>query len=249
MNPVVRLATWVIALALVALPVVAVLRGWIGAEHWPLTRLRATGEFVRVDAAELQRTLAPYGTRGFFAVDLQAAQDAVAALPWVETARVRKRWPDMLEVHVVEHRPFARWGKDRLLSEHGRVFAARGALPDTLPQFDGPTSRVNDVVTLYNESRALFAPLGLDVRNVTIDPRGSWEITVHDRALDKRTQVVLGRNEARARLERFVRLMPQLMIQSERRIVRADLRYTNGFSLSWKALPAAATAPQQQGKT
>ena len=58
----------------------------------------------------------PYAQRGFFAVDLEAAQTAVAHLPWVERAEVRKRWPDVLEVQVIEHMPFARWGADRLLS-------------------------------------------------------------------------------------------------------------------------------------
>lgn len=56
---------------------------------------------------------------------LQNAQDAIARLPWVESAQVRKRWPDVLEVHVTEHKPFARWGADRMLSEQGRLFRTR----------------------------------------------------------------------------------------------------------------------------
>ena len=100
MNAMLRLVGWVLALALVVLPVVAVLNGWIGAGHWPLSKLRATGEFERVDGALLQKALLPYAQRGFFAVDLAAAQDAVSKLPWVERAEVRKRWPDVLEVNT-----------------------------------------------------------------------------------------------------------------------------------------------------
>src|SRR5690606_40413741 len=66
--------------------------------------------------------LLPHARDGFFAMRLADAQAAVAALPWVESAEVRKRWPDVVEVHVVEHRPFARWGSDRLSSEQGRLF-------------------------------------------------------------------------------------------------------------------------------
>ncbi|WP_119717310.1 cell division protein FtsQ/DivIB [Cognatilysobacter tabacisoli] len=245
MSAMLRLVGWLLAVALVALPVVAVLNGWIGAGHWPLTRLRASGEFERVDAAALRETLLPYARSGFFAVDLAAAQAAVSTLPWVETAEVRKRWPDVLEVRVVEHRPFAHWGRDRLLSEHGRLFAAKGAsVPGNLPQFDGPDARVGEVVALYNESRALLAPVGIDVRAVELDPRGSWSLR-----LDNGAQVVVGRSEARARLARFVRLMPQLLGQQEQRLVRADLRYTNGFALSWTAAPAPATDKQVQGQS
>ncbi|TBR14493.1 MAG: cell division protein FtsQ/DivIB, partial [Lysobacter sp.] len=35
MNAMLRLVAWLIAVALVAMPVIAVLRGWVGADHWP----------------------------------------------------------------------------------------------------------------------------------------------------------------------------------------------------------------------
>lgn len=248
MNAMLRLAAWLIAVALVALPVVAVLRGWIGADRWPLTRLRATGRFERVDPVLVQRTLLPYAKRGYFAVDLKAAQAAVARLPWVEQAQVRKRWPDVLEVAITEHRPFARWGRDRLLSDRGALFDARGAkVPPGLPALDGPPTRTREVVELYQQSRALFAPQGLAVEAVSLDPRGSWSLTLHDRAHGgAATQVLVGRSEARARIDRFVRLLPQLRVNPERRIERADLRYTNGFALVW-ANAAAANGEAEPG--
>lgn len=245
MNAMLRLVGWVLALALVVLPIVAVLNGWVGARHWPLTRLRATAEFERVDAALLQKTLLPYAERGFFAVDLAAAQDAVSKLPWVERAEVRKRWPDVLEVTVSEHRPFARWGNDQLLSEQGRLFPAKGIdVPKGLPLLGGPPARVGEVVEIYNESRAMFAPIGLDVREVGLDARGSWTL-----GLDNGARIVVGRSEARARLGRFVRLLPQLLAQQAQVLQRADLRYTNGFALTWAPMPAPAPVPQQQGST
>ena len=254
MNPMLRLVAWLIAVALVALPVVAVLRGWIGAERWPLTHLRATGRFERVDPTLVQKTLLPFAKHGYFAVDLQAAQAAVAQLPWVDQAQVRKRWPDVLEVSITEHRPFARWGADRLLSDRGALFAARGALvPPGLPQFDGPATRTREVVELYQQARTLFSPVGMNVSTVVLDPRGSWSLTLLDRSHGNvPTQVVVGRSEARARIGRFVRLLPQMLMNPERRIVRADLRYTNGFALTWddvvvpkapQATPASPNAP------
>ncbi|MDI9238816.1 cell division protein FtsQ/DivIB [Lysobacter sp. LF1] len=245
MNAMLRLVGWVLALALVVLPIVAVLNGWVGASQWPLTKLRVTGQFERVDGALLQKTLLPYAQHGFFAVDLAAAQDAVSKLPWVERAEVRKRWPDVLEVTVSEHRPFARWGDDLLLSQQGKLFPAKGIqVPKGLPQFGGPESRVSEVVELYNQSRELFAPIGLDVRDVELDPRGSWTL-----GLDNGARIVVGRNEARARLGRFVRLLPQLLAQQAQMLQRADLRYTNGFALTWAPMPAPVAVPQQQGQS
>lgn len=235
MNAVLRILAWLLAVALVALPVVAVVNGWIGADRWPLTRLRVHGEFERVDPAQLRAVVLPYAQRGFFAVRLQEAQDAVEQLPWVERAEVRKRWPDVMEISIVEHRPFARWGKDRLLSEHGRLFPTPKALQDLkLPQLGGPDSQVQEVVSLYNEARQLFAPLGLNVETLTMDRRGSWTLT-----LGNGTEVVIGRADARPRLSRFVRMLPQILARQGQPLLRADLRYTNGFALSWGAVKPA----------
>ncbi|MBN8791340.1 MAG: cell division protein FtsQ/DivIB [Stenotrophomonas nitritireducens] len=241
MSAVLRILAWLLAIALVALPVVAVLNGWVGAERWPLAKLRVHGEFKRVPGEELQKALLPYARAGYFAVKLQEAQHAVEQLPWVESAQVRKQWPDVLEVSIVEHKPFARWGKDRLLSEQGRLFATPHGLENApLPELDGPDSKTAEVVELYNDSRALFAPAGVDVRALAMDARGSWSL-----ALDNGTEVIVGRDDARSRLGRFVRVLPQLT-RTQVPIVRADLRYTNGFTLSWGTPPPAAKQTQDR---
>lgn len=229
MKPALRSLAWLLALALLALPVVAVVEGWLGGEHWPLRTLRVQGELARVDRAQLQAAVLPLARRGFFAVDLGAVQGAVDALPWVERAEVRKHWPDVLEVRIVEHRPFARWGATRLLSEHGRLFpVGKLRVPAGLPLLDGPEGRVPEVVALYNQAREQLADAG-GVQGVAIDPRGSWTITLADG-----TRVVLGRSDPGARLARFAPMLPQLAAQHpQRRLVRADLRYTNGFALTW----------------
>ena len=243
MSSLLRIVAWLLALALVALPVVAAVNGWIGAERWPLTKLRVHGEFERVDPAVLRAVVLPHATRGFFAVRLQDARQAVEKLPWVERAEVRKRWPDVIEILIVEHRPFARWGSDRLLSVQGRLFPIPKDLAlDRLPRLSGPDTQVPEVVALYNESRALFAPLGLRVTGLAMDRRGSWSLLLHNG-----TQVVVGRADTRPRLGRFARMLPQLLASNAQPLRRADLRYTNGFALSWSE--EQGTGNREQGMT
>ena len=235
MSAFVRLVAWLLALALVALPVVAVLQGWIGADRWPLRTLRVVGTLERVDEQKLREAVLPYARNGFFAIRLEDAQVAVAKLPWVERAEVRKQWPDVVEVRIIEHRPFARWGEDRLLSEDGDLFPFSGAeVPRGLPRFDvdAPAARIADVVALYNEANAMFASEGVRVREVSLDRRGSWSLL-----LSNGIRVVVGSQEARLRLARFARLMPTLLAQNPLPLSRADLRYTNGFALTWGEEP------------
>lgn len=244
MSNVLRVLTWLLALALVALPVVAVFNGWIGAERWPLTKLRVSGELHRVDPAQLRAAIMPYAQRGFFAVQLIQAQDAVERLPWVESAQVRKRWPDVLEVNIVEHRPFARWGSARLLSIDGALFPVpRNVDASALPQLGGPDGQVKEVVALYNESTQLFAPMGIGVDALVMDARGSWSLKLAN-GLD----VVIGRADARPRLLRFSRLLPRLLGDT-RLLQRVDLRYTNGFALTWgETKPGPGAGDRGPGK-
>lgn len=237
MKAMLRLLGWILAVTLVALPVVAVVNGWIGGAHWPLRTLRVQGPLQRVDEARLRATVLPYARRGFFAVELDRVQAAVLALPWVERAEVRKHWPDVLEVRIREHQPFARWGDARLLSTQGRLFpVAAAAMPAGLPLLDGPDGRVAEVVALYHQAREELAGVG-GVRGVMLDRRGSWSI-----ALGNGIDVVLGRNDPQARLTRFAALLPRLLADAAgRRLVRVDLRYTNGFALVWGDAPKPLT--------
>lgn len=237
MNAAVRLVAWILAVVLVTLPIVAVLNGWIAAERWPMHRLQVTGEFQQVPDAAIREAVLPHVGGGFFAVRLSDVRSAVAALPWVKEVEVRKRWPDLLEVAIVEHRAFARWGGDRLLSDRGELFEVDpGLMPTGLPELVGPDTQVGEVVALYQQSIERFRPTGVRVRGVSLSARGGWDIVLADG-----TEVVLGRNDPERRLARFARLLPQLRAGEERTLVRADLRYTNGFALVWAEPEAGAT--------
>jgi cell division protein FtsQ len=238
-----RLLTWLLALAVVALPVVAAVNGWIGRDAWPLRTLRVAGQVSPAHDEALRRTVLPFARGGFFAVKLDQAQAAVRNLPWVATAVVRKRWPDVLEVEVEEHRPFARWGQSQLLSVNGRLYPAAGMpVPAGLPQLDGPPLRVPEVLALYNRASELFGRDGLHVVALGVDARGSWSLR-----LDSGAKVLIGRADADRRLSRFARLLPQLQAERGAVLQRADLRYANGFALTWQApakrVPVPASTP------
>ncbi|MDQ3160111.1 MAG: cell division protein FtsQ/DivIB, partial [Pseudomonadota bacterium] len=79
MSAMLRLMGWILAIALVALPVVAVVNGWVGGERWPMRTLRVQGDLKRMDEASLRATVLPFAKRGFFAVQPERVQKAVKA--------------------------------------------------------------------------------------------------------------------------------------------------------------------------
>ena len=239
MNWLLRIAAVILALALLAAPVVAVRMGVIGADRWPIQKLRVTSKMQYVDAAQLRKTLAPFAAQGFFGVDLDGAQSQVERLPWVERAEVRKKWPNVLEVAITEDPPLARWGDDRLLSRSLKLFPRKGIrFPANLPQMDGNPLDVRKVVDLYNASNELFGRIRVPIEKVQMSDRGSFTLD-----LVNGTHVIAGRNEARARLSRFVTIYPQLVSGSKALPRTVDLRYTNGFAMSWMAPTSAFALP------
>jgi cell division protein FtsQ len=236
LNALLRIAAWIIAVALVAAPVVAVLNGWIGGERWPMRRLVLTAEFHQVDEAQVQAAVAPHVRRGFFAVDLERLRADLGKLPWVRRVEVRKRWPDRLDVMIAEYRPLARWTGDRMLSENGELFSAPRGEGAELPLFEGPEARRTELMSFYSQAKPLFLGDGLQIDTLALSARGSWTLWLSDG-----TRVDVGRGDPQRRLERFARLLPRLRAGDHRQLLRADLRYTNGFALTWQA----ATAPRR----
>ena len=58
--------------------------------------------------------------------DADAARERIAGLPWVESASVRKIYPDVLEVTIEERKAFAIWQHGRelsLIDSEGRIIA------------------------------------------------------------------------------------------------------------------------------
>ena len=241
MSRLFQLLGWSFALLLLAMPVVAVVNGWIGSERWPIRTLALKAPMKLVDEASLQAAIRPLAQNGFFALDPAAVRDAVAALPWVDRVDVRKRWPDRLEVRLTELRPHARWTAGRLVSEDGRLFAAPERTIDGLPEFDAPDARIDDMLAFHRDARPVLLRAGSDIRVLRLSARGAWSLVTAEGL-----ELEIGRQDALPRLARFVRLMPGLRQSAEGRVLaRADLRYTNGFALVW----ADAAAPSEPSTT
>jgi cell division protein FtsQ len=234
-----RFAAWIIALALVALPVVGVLEGWFASDRWPVRQLQVHATFRHVSAAQVRAAVAPSLDAGFFAIRLDRVRDAVAALPWVGQVEVSKHWPDALDITVTEIQPVAHWGEGALLGRDGRIFKVPDAgVVRGLPRFDAPDDRAADVMAFYRTAETDFAPYRLRVAAVDLSARGSWTLV-----LSNGGRVVVGSERPDQHLARFAAALPVLMRGRSDGFVYADLRYSNGFAVRWPEPAAPAVSP------
>ncbi len=240
MKGTMRFFGWAVAIALIVLPIVGVLQGWFASHRWPVTKLIVQAPFHEVSGPQLQAAVVPQLGKGFFALDLDRVQQAVAAMPWVQSVEARKRWPDSLLLRITEREPFARWNAHQLISRKGQVFdGGEVAVPATLPVLAGPDEQMSDVVAFYVSLQRAFAPSGLKVVGVSLSQRGSWTVQTSTGA-----HIEIGsRDMARERLHRFLAVYRQLANQHPEGFAYADLRYTNGFAVRWDT---SRTAPSPQ---
>src|SRR5690625_3425668 len=132
-----------------------------------------------VSAAAVQATIDDKLRGNFFFINLEHVREQMEATPWVRKARVRRVWPDTLQVQLEEQQPLAFWNEDEMLNTWGEPFSASPAdVPDdmTLPHLHGPEASERLVVQRYAEIVRWFAPLDVSVREVTLSPRYAWEV-------------------------------------------------------------------------
>ncbi len=200
----------------------------------PVTAVRVVGPLAHLEPAAIEQAVTPAATGGFLQVDVHNVRQAATTLPWVADAQVRRLWPGTLRITITEQEPEARWTpQDQpmgLVNKQGKVFYPDVAtFPQDLPEVGGPEGSALDMLNHLNQLNRLFAPLGLKVHSLQLDPRRAWTV-----GLSNGIRLLLGRTDLDNRLERFLRIYPSALAAQAERILRIDLRYSNGFAVGWK---------------
>lgn len=195
--------------------------------HQPVFALRhvhVKGDAGHVTRAQVQTIVQNEMKGTFFTLDLPRVRSAFEKLPWVREANLRRRWPDVLEVSVVEHVPLARWGKAALVNTHGELFHAAHSGP--LPLFVGPTDSSKEIAIQYEFFRRHLASIGAIPVMVQVTDRRAWRVK-----LENGPVLELGRQDIEGRLARYLAVHERTVGALNRRVDHVDLRYANGFAV------------------
>jgi len=205
----------------------------------PIRVISMDGAFQRVSPGEIEKAVLPFTNAGFLSADLDRIQRAVEAVPWVDRARVQRRFPNSLHVTVVEETAMARWGESGLLNTRGELFIREAAhVPAELPRLSGPDGTESQVAQRYLAAQGRMLEAGLRIAALRLDERGAWEMD-----LDSGVTVRLGRRDVDERIDRFIRTASQVISHRLNDINYVDMRYSNGFAIGWRT--QAGPAPIQ----
>jgi len=211
------------------------LNKWLEDEQQaPVQNIVVSGELTFIDDKNIKMLIKRTQPGSFFELDVNQTHQAVEAMAWVYRASVRKRWPNGLEIFVVEQQPSAIWNGDMLLNQYGDAFDAQISSADmslkaTLPNLYGPGGSEQTALQGYRNMQSLLQTSNLHIVEMFLSERFAWNV-----ALNNGIKLNLGRTEFIDRLQRFVDLLP-LFLQQDRQVDYVDLRYDTGLAVGWKA--------------
>ncbi|MFU8787646.1 MAG: cell division protein FtsQ/DivIB [Methylobacter sp.] len=201
-----------------------------GVNSNPIKYVRTEGVFQYLSKDEIKAALLPLVTAGFFEADMQAIHQAVSELTWVDTVAVKRVWPDAIDIKIREKRPYVRWGPQRLVSTRGEIITPKDMGPfANLLLLQGPELQQLKTVEIMKGVNTALADQAMRMAEFTINDRWAWKIK-----LTTGLEILLGRNEQLKKLQRFLKTLDVLGQELVEQMAIVDLRYPNGYAISWK---------------
>lgn len=204
--------------------------------YFSLTELTLEGDQQKVPIIRVKDAIEGVATGNYFSVDLNKIRDAVLLVPWVKDVRVRRFWPNRLDVQVDVYKAVALYEDGRLVSDEGEIFSANpeeAAEGDDLPQFSGAAQMMPTIVKHYRAFEEAVRQIPAKITEVDYSDRGSWTVVFQSPTIPP-TKVDLGIDIVNDSIDtRFLRVA-----QSYQSIFdmmsgppsSIDARYHNGFA-------------------
>lgn len=183
------------------------------------------GQFANLEKQELHKTVSPFTDDTFFNIKINEIRQTIAGLPWVDSVRVRRIWPNTLDILVTEKTAIARWGDKSLLSDKGLIFTPDNILMfSNLPKMHG--NEPEKILSIYREINRVLSIYGVSVITIDQDDRGDIKAVIEN------IIVRFGRDNLNQRLGRLADVLANLGASELNKISIIDLRYTNGVAVT-----------------
>lgn len=200
----------------------------------PVTSVKINGEFTLVAQKDVAEMVYDSMGSSFMKLDLELIQERLEGQAWIDRVRVARRWPDQLEVTVIEHKPIARWGKTDALNHRGEVIrltdkGAAAELLRGLPELDGVDGMEQAMMAQYQSLNKMLMDHGLSVKLLACDTARNWTMTLSDGVV-----IRVGRDQLIEKMRRFL-LVYEAQLQTQwADLSSIDLRYFNGVAVQWR---------------
>ena len=163
-----------------------------------------------------------------YLVNLNHIKEKVKASPWVSNAKVQRIFWNQIKVSIQEHDIAMRWGLEGYISSKGVLFKPNLTISSDAPIGLFSESNVSDSYFDFRQYQAILDPVKISIfKRTSID-----ELT-----LENNIKIILGHQKQNERLKIFIKSYGQLKKYEKIRTRGIfDMRYPNGFALSYSPL-------------
>lgn len=212
--------------------------GWIGwkqvhvlsADLLPIKYVRIEGAFQYITKDRIKKILINQVSKGLYSANIIQIQKSVNQLPWIKKVKVKRVWPDAIDIKIIEQNPVVRWGEKGLLNLSGDMFLPLNIKKFShLPRIEGPGGNQKKLFEIMQGIEVSLADQKLKLAEFKVNERRAWNIR-----LTNKMELKLGRNDPLNKFQRFLQTLALLGDEIVKKVKVVDLRYPNGYALTWK---------------
>ncbi|MDO3388388.1 cell division protein FtsQ/DivIB [Gilvimarinus sp. SDUM040013] len=206
-----------------------------GGELWqfdvqqPVDSVKVEGEFVQLSESEASALISEAINRDFVKLDIKQLKQSLERHPWIERVVVSRGLGRTLTVTIIEQAPIALWGAVGFMNQRGEVIHTDKTHGLTaLPVLDGDERISEKIMRQFQDLSQMVRSRNLNIRKLWVDELGGWTLSLDGGAL-----LVLGKDELPEKVQRFLTVYDEYLVQHFEAVKRIDLRYANGLAVAW----------------
>jgi len=209
----------------------------------PVAQINVNGDFTYVSKQQVIDVITPTIDEHFLQLDLAHIKQNLERQAWIDVASVGRRWPNQLDVTIIEQKPIARWSEQGFLNQRGELIkSVVGKELMTLPLLEAQAHTQAEVMAQYQNLAALLRSRNLWVAGLVSDEKRAWAVTLNNGLV-----VNIGRDQVMDKMKRFLRVYDSQLQQRLAEIESVDVRYNNGVAVQWHNPAAESLITQNVG--
>jgi len=149
---------------------------------------------------------------------------------WVHSFHYKKRWPNVLDIEIEEHQPFAKLSNSNYLTHSGHIiFPEKTDISINVLYIDAPDDETLELLYLSRDIQSLFNKLKRKLKKIESQNNGLIEVTDEEGAT-----FVFSKKNFRVQLERLEDFISfELSSGKLDHIKNIDFRYNNAIAVNF----------------
>lgn len=179
----------------------------------------------------LKSTMGDQAAGNYFNADIQSMRNIALSLSWIDEVSLVRDWQRGIVITALPKKAVAKFGTERLVDAEGQVFVpVDSAITDKqhLVTLQGNKGQAPVIMQQMQQVNQWFAPLGIKVEDIILTPRMTWLIR-----FDDGLRVIVDNENTAQKLLNLSQLLGNQLSQQRDKIQSVDLRYKNGFTITW----------------